>query len=46
MLAKLGYNMLNSHNDSWMIEAMIRPFIGKYNVNDIFEYYNNVIQNQ
>lgn len=44
-LAELGYNVLNSSDDGWMNEGTIRHLIGKYDANDMFDYYNEVVQN-
>ncbi|MGX8852829.1 transposase [Amedibacillus sp. YH-ame10] len=44
-LAELGYNALNSSDDGWMNEGTIRHLIGKYDANDMFAYYNDVVQN-
>lgn len=45
-LAELGYNACNmNYEDGWMNEGTLRHLIGKYESTDIFNYYNNVIQN-
>lgn len=44
-LAELGYNTFNTDStDGWMNEGTIRHLIGKYNSDDLFNYYNNVVQ--
>ena len=44
-LAELGYNAMNTDkSDGWFNEGTIRHLLGKYKSEDIFNYYNNVVQ--
>ena len=45
-LAELGYNILNTDpNKGWFTEGSLRHLINKYTSEDIFNYYNEVVQN-
>ena len=44
-LAELGYNAMSTDkSDGWFNEGTIRHLLGKYKSEDIFNYYNNVVQ--
>lgn len=45
-LAELGYNAMNTDDsDGWFDEGTIRHLLGKYDSTELFDYYNNVVQN-
>jgi len=44
-LAELGYNAFDNNGNGWLTEGTIRHLLGKYNSEDIFNYYNGVVQN-
>lgn len=45
-LAELGYNIINTNpNKGWFTEGSLRHLINKYTSEDIFNYYNEVVQN-
>ncbi len=44
-LACLGYASINTGDDGWLNEGTIRHLIGKYNAKELFDYYNQTIQN-
>lgn len=45
-LAELGYNAINDNSgDGWFTEGTLRYLIGKYKSDDLFNYYNQTIQN-
>lgn len=45
-LSELGYNVLNTNpSKGWFTEGSLRHLINKYTSDDIFNYYNEVVQN-
>lgn len=45
ILAELGYAAINSNSeDGWFKEGTIRHLLGKYKYEEIFDYYNDVVQ--
>ena len=44
-LAELGYAAINTTNENgWLKEGTIRHLLGKYEWNDLFDYYNDIVQ--
>lgn len=44
-IAELGYNAMNTNCDNgWFNEGTLRHLIGKYNSEEIFNYYNEIVQ--